>query len=178
MLEDELSVALKPIVRALKTALARPSESAKDLKSATCREKAKPSVSEPLKDLKREFFSVRVEEEPIESVSDLARAFVCELVIDNELANVLNNEFFSAGLDTNASEPVKDRNSDVFSLNSDAGATEALKDLKREFFSARLNAAPIDPVKNLPTPLAWVEARDSELVIDLNTEFFCERPDV
>ena len=154
MLEAELSVALKPIVRALKTALAWPSESVKDLKTAACREKAELWVSEPLKDLKREFFSVRVEEEPMESVSALARAFVWELVIDNELANVLNSEFFSAGLDAEASEPVIDRNSDVFSLNPDAGATEALSDLKREFFSAKLDAAPIDPVKDLLTPLA------------------------
>ena len=76
MLETELSVALKPTARALKTTLANPRESVRDLDRDTCLEKLELSVNEPLSVLNREFFSVREEVEPTESVNDLARAFV------------------------------------------------------------------------------------------------------
>ncbi len=76
ILEAELSVALKPIARALKTTLANPRESVRDLDRDTCLEKLELSVNEPLSILNTEFFSMRVEAEPTESVSDLARAFV------------------------------------------------------------------------------------------------------
>jgi hypothetical protein len=76
MLETELSVALRPIARALKTTLASPRESVRDLDIDTCLEKLELSVNEPLSTLNREFFSLRAETEPTESVNDLARALV------------------------------------------------------------------------------------------------------
>jgi hypothetical protein len=75
MLETELSVALKPIARALKTALASPKESVMDLDRDTCLEKPELSVNEPLSILNREFFSERTEARPRASTRILPTPF-------------------------------------------------------------------------------------------------------
>ena len=120
---------------------------------------AKPevTVSKPLRDLKNEFFSVILEaifqvavrvveqERGLElqvNFPEFTLATMLPIVIAIEPENVLKTEFFSARLETEASEPLSDLRNEVFSAKVEARVREPLRDLNSEDLSVKVEARP------------------------------------
>lgn len=76
MIEAELKVALKPTVRALKTALARPIVPLIDRKRDACLTNVDVDEIELINDLKSEFFSASADAGLRESENSLARPLI------------------------------------------------------------------------------------------------------
>jgi hypothetical protein len=133
------------------------------------------NASEPLSDLKREFFSEMPDAIPIESARNLPTLLDCEEERENEPIIDRKNEFFTAGLEAEVSDPFRVLKREFRSEGPEPIVSEELNDLNREFFSASPVADPSELLKSLLTLLLWDVVSEIESDRDLNKEFFSAR---